>query len=136
MHLNIIKIEKFAFSTLEDLSHEYMKRLKKHYPARLEIRKQFKKPDNAFNIILDPNGKNLTTPELTDLIVSHTNYRSKQDLNFFIGGPFGLSDTEKQSADLLWSLSASTTTSDISCVFCIEQVYRAITVIQGIKYQH
>ncbi len=55
---------------------------------------------------------------------------------FMIGGAFGISPEVKKRADLIWSLSPSTFPHELARVVCIEQVYRAFSIIKGEPYSH
>ena len=136
MKINITKIEKFAYPVLAELCKEYVKRVNRFYKADFTIENKSSYPKKGFNVLLDADGKNMKAEEFSEFLVNHMNYNSQKDLNFFIGGPYGFSDSEKESADMLWSLSKSTTTSDIGCLVCCEQIYRSVTIIQGTKYHH
>ena len=53
-----------------------------------------------------------------------------------IGGPWGVSEAVKARADLLLSLSPMTFPHELCFLFLAEQLYRALSILQGIKYHH
>ncbi|HCC83962.1 TPA: hypothetical protein DEP96_03880 [Candidatus Uhrbacteria bacterium] len=88
-------------------------------------------PDH-FLVILEATGKNLTSEAFADVLKQKIDLG--QSITFIIGGAHGLSPTIKQSAHLLLSLSAMTTTHDLAQLFLYEQLFRAFTIIQGTSY--
>ena len=55
---------------------------------------------------------------------------------FILGGAYGLSDTVKARADVLFSLSPLTFTHEIARMLVYEQLYRAVAIQTGSKYHH
>lgn len=91
-------------------------------------------PDGSFVVVLDAAGKTFTS----ELFAKRVE-RLVDDgipLTVVLGGPFGLSTTTKQRADLLLSLSPMTTTHDLAHLFALEQLYRAFTIIKGKTYHY
>jgi 23S rRNA (pseudouridine1915-N3)-methyltransferase len=60
----------------------------------------------------------------------------KKKLIFLIGGPYGLSKNIKNRANIILSLSKMTFTHQMVQLFLVEQIYRAITLINGENYHH
>ena len=56
------------------------------------------------------------------------------DIAFVLGGPDGLSREVKDRAKMTISLSRMTFTHEMARLILIEQVYRAITINQGLPY--
>jgi 23S rRNA (pseudouridine1915-N3)-methyltransferase len=52
-----------------------------------------------------------------------------------IGGYAGLSDEVRQSARKIVALSRMTLTHEMARLLLLEQVYRALTIINGVPYQ-
>jgi 23S rRNA (pseudouridine1915-N3)-methyltransferase len=83
-------------------------------------------------ILLDERGKQMTSKSLaTRLSEWQTDGR---DLCFIIGGPDGVSDTVRQRADRLWSLSELTLPHGMARVLLAEQLYRAWSLQTGHPY--
>jgi len=57
---------------------------------------------------------------------------ARQD--FVVGGADGVSDTVRASAGSCWSLSTLTLPHQLVRAMVLEQLYRAITIIQGHPY--
>ena len=86
----------------------------------------------AFTVVLDEQGRELSSRELADFLDSlQTDYSSMQ---FVIGGAFGLGKSIKDQADLLLSLSRMTLPHELTIVILLEQLYRAFSISHGSKY--
>jgi 23S rRNA (pseudouridine1915-N3)-methyltransferase len=83
-------------------------------------------------ICLDEHGNELTTLELVRWL--REQQVSGQDLAFIIGGADGLHERVLARAQLRWSLSRLTFAHGLCRVVLIEQLYRAICVINGHPY--
>ncbi|HDY74349.1 MAG TPA: 23S rRNA (pseudouridine(1915)-N(3))-methyltransferase RlmH, partial [Euryarchaeota archaeon] len=57
-----------------------------------------------------------------------------KNIVFILGGPSGLSPSVLEKADHRLSLSRMTFTSQLARLILIEQIYRAYTIIKGVKY--
>ena len=55
-------------------------------------------------------------------------------VTFVLGGDVGLTDTVRDQADLLLSLSAMTLPHQLARVVLLEQIYRACTLMRNISY--
>ena len=53
-----------------------------------------------------------------------------------IGGPYGVSEEVKARADLSLSLSPMTFPHELCFLFLAEQLYRAFSILRGMKYHH
>ncbi len=89
----------------------------------------------GFTVCLDEKGKSFSTIEFADLIQKKMNSGEK-NINFIVGGPFGLSSDVKQLGDVTLSLSKMTFTHEMSTVVILEQVYRAMTILKGQTYHY
>ncbi|MHB8174830.1 MAG: 23S rRNA (pseudouridine(1915)-N(3))-methyltransferase RlmH [Nitrospirota bacterium] len=59
-----------------------------------------------------------------------------RNLVFAVGGPFGLSREVLSRADYQLSLSRLTFTHEMARLILMEQIYRALTIIQGRTYHY
>jgi 23S rRNA (pseudouridine1915-N3)-methyltransferase len=59
-----------------------------------------------------------------------------KELVFVIGGPFGFSDEVCEKANSKISLSKMTFSHQLARLLCIEQIYRAFTIIKGEPYHN
>ncbi|MCL2445060.1 23S rRNA (pseudouridine(1915)-N(3))-methyltransferase RlmH [Candidatus Saccharibacteria bacterium] len=87
-----------------------------------------------FVILLDETGKNLSSPELSQLLTAQIN-NSKQ-ITLIIGGAYGVSPEIKQRANFIWSLSNLVFPHQIVRLILTEQIYRAQTITQNHPYHH
>ena len=85
-----------------------------------------------FIIMLDERGKNLSSPELSDLITSHAN----SHVVFIIGGAYGVNDDLRQRSNVVWSLSNLVFPHQLVRLILAEQLYRAQEIYRGGQYHH
>ncbi|NQU66103.1 MAG: 23S rRNA (pseudouridine(1915)-N(3))-methyltransferase RlmH [SAR324 cluster bacterium] len=57
-------------------------------------------------------------------------------IDFVVGGPYGLPTEIRSRANLVLSLSTMTFTHQMFRLFLVEQIYRALTILNGEKYHH
>ena len=88
--------------------------------------------DSDFTILLDERGKNLSSPELSDLISNHIN----KHIVFIIGGAYGVTDEMRQRANVTWSLSKLVFPHQLVRLILAEQLYRAQEIAKGSRYHH
>ncbi|MFA6715004.1 MAG: 23S rRNA (pseudouridine(1915)-N(3))-methyltransferase RlmH [Victivallaceae bacterium] len=87
--------------------------------------------DKAFVFTLSEEGGELSSKEFSRKLSG-----IDRKIVFVIGGPFGLSETVKERADFLFSLSKMTFTHEMARLFLLEQLYRAIDISRGGKYHN
>lgn len=83
-------------------------------------------------ILLDERGKNLTSPELSDYIARH----ASQSIVIVIGGSYGVTQSVRDRADLVWSLSNLVFPHQLVRLILAEQLYRAQEIARSSKYHH
>jgi 23S rRNA (pseudouridine1915-N3)-methyltransferase len=88
-----------------------------------------------FTIACDEKGKSHTSPEFADLFQAIANSGHSQ-IDFIIGGAYGLPEEIAKNANLKLSLSDMTFTHQMIRLLLVEQIYRAYTIINNIKYHH
>lgn len=97
--------------------------------ARLE---KLMKDKKLFTVALCSEGKQYTSEELAALIkrlqMTHSGAA------FLIGGSLGLSGELKKTADLRLSLGSITLPHQLARLVLLEQLYRAFTINENIKY--
>ncbi|MDQ4122980.1 MAG: 23S rRNA (pseudouridine(1915)-N(3))-methyltransferase RlmH [Acidobacteriota bacterium] len=91
-------------------------------------------PENAFAVLLDVTGKQISSHELAGEIENWQN-RSLKEIIFIIGGQDGVSESVTARANLKLSLSKMTFTHETARVVLLEQIYRAFTIIHRFPYQ-
>lgn len=98
-----------------------------------QILKEIAPQDEA--ILLDERGKELTSPQLAELLQQKM-LTTPRKLLFVIGGPYGFSDEVYRAVPQRLSLSRLTFNHQMVRLFLIEQIYRAFTIIEGHPYHH
>lgn len=156
MKLQVLCVGRLAERFLKDGCDQYANRLQHYLPlsiTELKEHKSGKKPDipriinnegqailqkispNSFVVALDERGKSLSSVKLADLLQRHM-LDGTAEIILVIGGPFGLSQTVLERADLRLSLSAMTMTHQMVRLLLLEQLYRACTIIRNEPYHH
>lgn len=150
MKINIIAIGKFAKNCPnKELFFNYLKR--NNWPIKLtelvsknygSITQNKEKEailikhaltDDAKNILLDEKGLNLSSLEFAQKISNFQN-QSVKNLNFIIGGAYGVSEDIKNIADLIISLGKMTLPHMMVRPIIAEQLYRTNTIINNHPY--
>ncbi len=89
-------------------------------------------PDGNFVIALEVKGRNWSTEDLSQQM-SHW-MLSGQDISLLIGGPEGLSQSCRDKANQLWSLSSLTLPHSLVRIIVAEQLYRAWSILKNHPY--
>ena len=89
-------------------------------------------PKGARIIALDERGKDLTTMQLSQLLLQWQ--QDGRDVTFVIGGADGLDAGFKASADMLVRISSLTLPHGMVRVLLAEQLYRAWSITQNHPY--
>jgi len=90
---------------------------------------------DAYVILLDERGKQLTSPELADFLQQRAN-ESVKKLIFLIGGVYGVDESIFTRANYTWSLSKLVFPHMLVRLMLAEQLYRACTILKNEKYHH
>jgi 23S rRNA (pseudouridine1915-N3)-methyltransferase len=83
-------------------------------------------------IALDIKGQSWTTEQLAKNLQGWT--QEKRNVDLIIGGPDGLDETCLKKAEVRWSLSSLTLPHPLVRVVLIEQLYRALSILQQHPY--
>ena len=89
------------------------------------------KPDH-YVVALDERGRTRTSIELSQWLGKRL--QEGRDLCFLVGGADGFAPPVLQRADERWSLSALTLPHALVRVVFAEQIYRAVTLLDGHPY--
>jgi 23S rRNA (pseudouridine1915-N3)-methyltransferase len=100
--------------------HNKQQRISKESKSLLNAAK------DSVQVVLDPDGKQLTSEEFAAWIG-----KQNRDLAFFIGGPAGL---EMEKPDLKLSFGHCTFPHELVRVMLLEQLFRALTILNRIPY--
>ncbi len=90
-----------------------------------------RRPKRGTTVALDSTGKTLSSEELRRELAR---WRARGEVCFLVGGPDGLSDAARQSADHVFSLGRITLPHELALIVLLEQLYRALAAEQGHPY--
>ena len=83
-------------------------------------------------VALEITGTMFTSHELADFLTKRE--LEAREVSFLIGGPDGLPQAIRQSADYRWSLSRLTLPHDLAMVVTLEALFRASTINARLPY--
>ena len=86
-------------------------------------------------VLCDRRGRALSSGELAELL-SERERAGRGRTVFLVGGPFGVDESVRARADLIFSMSRLTLPHELARLLLVEQVYRAFTILRGEKYHH
>jgi len=154
--LRLLCVGKLSLPFLRDGVEEYAGRLRRYLPfdtQELREEKGGKKgdpafireqestqllariPEGAFVTVLDERGRSCSSEKLAQLVERHMT-EGTPEMVWIIGGAYGISETLRQRADLVLSLSAMTFTHQMARLLLMEQLYRALTIIRNEPYHN
>lgn len=88
-----------------------------------------------FIVLLDEHGKEMRSLEFADYMKHKMNTVNKR-LVFIIGGPYGFSQKVYDAAHEKISMSKMTFSHQMIRLIFVEQIYRAMTILNGGPYHH
>ncbi|WP_341758554.1 23S rRNA (pseudouridine(1915)-N(3))-methyltransferase RlmH [Candidatus Tisiphia endosymbiont of Ditula angustiorana] len=88
--------------------------------------------EKSYKIVLNIIGQSYTSHEFTKLI--ENNLQSGENIQFIIGGAFGLDKTILEQANINLSLSKMTMPHQMAKIILLEQIYRTQTIIENHPY--
>lgn len=133
----------------------FEKRLKNYLPFRLEVLPDIKLKSNDgatikkeegkmilskistddWLVLLDENGQQFTSMELSRWMERRLG-DSRRRMVFLIGGAFGFSPEVYARANESLALSKLTFSHQMVRLFCLEQLYRAMTILRNEPYHN
>lgn len=157
MKLTLLVVGRTAQKEYITLIDDYLKRLKHtQLPLEIKVIPELKNTKNLSQsqqkekegililkalqpgdhvVLLDENGKSFRSVEFATYLEKKMNVVSKQ-MVCIIGGPYGFSPDVYQVANDKISLSKMTLSHQMIRLLFVEQVYRAMTILQGGPYHH
>ena len=150
MTIRILTIGKNHDSWIKEGIEVFLKRLRPPFTAEYVILPHSNKPTpplavneeskriierlahDDFMILLDETGKNISSPEFSQLIESN----SHRPIVIIIGGAYGVTKTVRDRADVVWSLSRLVFPHQLVRLILAEQLYRAQEIAKNGKYHH
>ncbi|MFC2086940.1 23S rRNA (pseudouridine(1915)-N(3))-methyltransferase RlmH [Bacteroidota bacterium] len=131
------KINQFLKFEYKEISNSNLKKISNLNIMREKeaeiILKYLNKEDKL--ILLDERGKEFNSVEFSNYI--ETAFQSlARRLVFVIGGAYGFSDSIRKKADIILSLSKMTFSHQLTRIVFLEQLYRALTIINRHPYHN
>jgi len=141
MKLHIVTIGKPKLAYAQTGWADYLARLQRLHTVRI-TQLADKYADDAtrfrevtagtYTVALEINGKDLSSHQLADFL--RTRELEAREVSFVIGGPDGLPESIRRSADTQWSLSRLTLPHDLAMVVTLEALFRASTLNANLPY--
>ena len=152
----LIVVGKTTDKRFEAITQEYMERINHYIPFSVEVVQELKntkglsqneQKEREGELIL----RSLQTGDYVVLLDEHGSERSSTDfaawmqkkmaaglkrLVFIVGGPYGFSPSVHQRGNEEVSLSRMTLSHQMVRMFFVEQIYRAMTILNGEPYHH
>ena len=132
MKINLIYVGKKRQRETDRLTLLYAERIE-HYASfqmrAIKSEAAAKHYLKAFHVVVDPHGEQLTSTEFAKLLE-----QAGKEIIFFVGGSNGFSNTFRNNADYLLSLSRMTFPHELARVVLVEQIYRAFTILRNHPY--
>lgn len=156
MKLTLLVVGKTDKTYFRDAITEYNKRLKHYIQFEMEVIPDLKKAKNLSvemqkikegELILakdlagkelhlfDEGGKMFSSREFATFLEKKMASGLKE-LVLVIGGPYGFSENVYEKTTSKISLSRMTFSHQMARLLCIEQIYRAFTILKGEPYHH
>lgn len=152
----LIVVGKTTDKRFEAITQEYIERIRHYIPFTVEVIPELK---NTKGLSQDEQKKregeliqkNLQPGDYVVLLDEHGSERSSMNfaswmqkkmaagpkrLVFMVGGPYGFSDAIHQKGNEEISLSRMTLSHQMIRMFFVEQIYRAMTILNGEPYHH
>ena len=129
------KILPFADLQFKTVREEPLRKglsLKEVHRRETERLRKTKDPRTAW-VVLDENGKQLGSEEFAALI-ERWMVQGRSRLAFLIGGPGGLAPEIREEADFVLPLSAMTLSHELALLVLMEQIYRAMAILNKLPY--
>ena len=117
--IELIELEDEAFDKTKTLKKEAEKIIKKINPK-------------SYIVTLEIDGKELSSPELSELIEKTTITHS--NITFIIGGSYGLDDEIKRLSNYKLSFSKMTFPHQLFRLLFLEQLYRSFKIMNNEEY--
>lgn len=156
MKISLVVIGKTDAGYLIEAIEDYKSRLKHYIPFEMEVIPDVKNAKNLseaqqkekegemilkmvqpgdYLVLLDDKGKEYTSMQFSSYIEKKMHTVPKR-LVFVVGGPYGFSEAVYGAAEEKISLSKMTFSHQMVRLIFIEQIYRAMTILNHEPYHH
>lgn len=145
MRIEVVRCSKASSKETQIIVENYLKRINRYVDISLVDFRPSKRRNtcatnkktlDTFMIGLDERGVQLSSNQLAESIrLQFDNPRVKK-LQFVVGPPYGHDKGDFAQFDKVVSLSKLTLPSDLAWVLLVEQIYRALSILNGSPYHH
>lgn len=156
MKITLLVIGKTDAGYFVDALSEYQKRLEHYIPFEMQVIPDIKNTKSLsvdqqkekeaelilkglqagdYIVLLDEKGKEYSSIQFASYIEKKTHTVSKR-LVFIIGGPYGFSEKVYEEANEKLTLSRMTFSHQMVRLIFVEQLYRAMTILNNEPYHH
>lgn len=156
MKITLLVIGKTDTGYFIDAVSEYQKRLEHYIPFEIQVIPDIKNTKNLtveqqkekegelilknlqpgdYIVLLDEKGKEYSSVQFASYIEKKTHNVPKR-LVFIIGGPYGFSGAVYDKANEKLTLSRMTFSHQMVRLIFVEQLYRAMTILNNEPYHH
>lgn len=156
MKISLLVIGKTDAQYFNDAINEYTNRLTHYIPFEIQVIPDIKNTKSLsvlqqkekegelilkniqagdYIVLLDERGKEFSSLQFSSYIEKKTHTVSKR-LVFIIGGPYGFSEDVYNKASEKISLSKMTFSHQMIRLIFVEQIYRAMTILNNEPYHH
>jgi len=135
MLINIVMGSKIKESEIKSITDRYVKMAGGFMPVKIiedTGKKRFTAHNKGLLVGMDPTGKQFTSEEFAGWLEKRID--TYGDITFYIGEAEGLPADVRSDAKEFISLSGMVMAHRIALVVLAEQVYRALTIINGHPY--
>ena len=152
LKIKLVVVGNLKESYFREMTNEYLKRIQKF--AKIEVKevpeqstssaisiekikeiesKNVLNEIEGFSVLLDRNGENLTSEEFASFF-NKKQIQGVSKITFVIGGSYGISEEVKDRFDMLLSFGKMTFPHQLMRVILVEQIYRAMTILNKVQY--
>ena len=124
----------FEFEVIPDIKNTKSLSFEQQKEKEGELILRFIQPGD-YVVLLDEHGKEFSSLKFAEYLERKTHVVSKR-LVFVIGGPYGFSDKVYDTANEKIALSKMTFSHQLIRLVFIEQLYRAMTILNNEPYHH
>ena len=152
LKIKLVVVGNLKESYFREMTNEYLKRIQKF--AKIEVKevpeqstssaisiekikeiesKNVLNEIEGFSVLLDRNGENLTSEEFASFF-NKKQIQGVSKITFVIGGSYGISEEVQDRFDMLLSFGKMTFPHQLMRVILVEQIYRAMTILNKVQY--
>ncbi|MDL2256956.1 23S rRNA (pseudouridine(1915)-N(3))-methyltransferase RlmH [Bacteroidales bacterium OttesenSCG-928-I14] len=124
----------FEFEVIPDIKNTKALTIEQQKEREGELILKSLRPDD-YVVLLDEKGKEFTSLSFSDYLEKKMHVVPKR-LVFIIGGPYGFSSKVYEKAKEKIALSKMTFSHQLIRLIFIEQIYRAMTILNNEPYHH